>query len=310
MIILTKNSMKVIDKDLSRLIRIHGIDNIPDAETVINSYFDIQKYDEKGFGTGKDRLKNSIRYKIHGSVLDFYDTENEGHINNIRFPFETEADERIKLFVKSRFNEIEKHKQVKSDKPFGNVLFGTQRGLFEPNTDKEEELYKNIHGYIANNYKIDVEAKNEILWLIKNDEYKDILTPASPGQTIYRGMSAASTDLERFLSPEEIDLIHVNKDKKQRKTLTKPVVYVPNHSISSWTKDKKMANNFALDNVKLSERKIFCLVLICKISELDATNFFDLENFYNELSGYATEQEVIALDKVVINEIEYGWPIR
>jgi len=304
MLQLTKMSLKMFDKFVLTNYSENG-NKLLDIDKLINQLTtSITEFIGK-----RNNSNNTFNYYLGsiGAVLSFVD-ENQAYIGSITPALEKKTDAIIKTTLKKRFEQLktklEKSASVQDpNKPFGKILFGPQRSKPEPNTSTEQYIFNQIYNYTEGHLKsISAQTKNELADLLQNKQYTDILVKPKPGIHIFRGMLLRKSEILNIISEDE--LVNIQPSNKYTKKLQSPLVFKPKAQISSWSKEQRIARDFANRGTDDPELQ-YSIIMISKIKKEEQHNFFDLDKWYKEIGGLVNEEEVIALNEVEVFEIRY-----
>jgi hypothetical protein len=308
MLELPKTSIKMFDKLVLDQYSSDG-NRLLDIDKLINQITSLKTY---GIGKYRSNGNNTTSYSMTLGTLIFVEKETQEHLTYIPFSREKEADQVIKQTFSKRFNFI-KQKLEKAglkqnndpEKPFGKILFAPQRGKLEPNTEQEQFLFRNLHGYFDSNSSFYQQAKNQLSDLLKKNQYTDIIKKPKIGTYIYRGMLLTKDELLKIVPDEELQKhLDGGPNNKVYKTLDDVLMFRPIEQVSSWSKLKRIAHDFAISKVH-DKRDNYSVILISQIKKDRQSDFFDLVNWYKDIGGLDNEEEVLALDNVEVFQILY-----
>ena len=140
---------------------------------------------------------------------------------------------------------IENETNATKDMPYGNHLFGLDRGLGEWDTDEERKFAVTLFKYISNNSSNQKLSKYlyQALALMKDGKYEDMLKPL-PGM-VYRGMNISEDYSKKMFNVGYDEIFNSGVYQVEMDGVS----YSPiaNDVVGSWSYGKKTAEDFASD---------------------------------------------------------------
>ena len=178
-----------------------------------------------------------------------------------------------------------------------NRLDGVPRG--EHNTPFEEKRFMEIGDWITKAMS-SPDLGRKIEKLIKDPKYGDFFRKPESGE-IYRGLSMNKEDLLDLLGMEQgYDL---PADGYETGRFNIELLY---NSVSSWTKDREVAENFSEENINASAAP-YAVILTARAEE-NPGKLLDLqrvEQLTDMWQGFVNESEVLAVSTIKAFQVEW-----
>lgn len=183
--------------------------------------------------------------------------------------------------------------QAPPDAPLGQWAWPAERELSvdEPDTQLEKDLFVALKGWLLDNKLIPAEKVLLLKQMLNNGYYKEVLHVPQDVTEVYRGIKVSYAKLKSIIGSEP----------ESFSSLCKELVYKPNRQLSSWSKNRKIARNFAETHVK----ETFGLIFTADVNVNDMLDIAGLYQLYS-FSEMDYESEVLAFGDVKVKRVCYA----
>jgi hypothetical protein len=194
--------------------------------------------------------------------------------------------------------DIERFAKAPPDAPLGRIAFSPERMKreripYEPNTDIENALKKDVLSYVHDNVDFEPESIRLIKQLVAQGYYGDVIRFTDPSiGTVYRGLA-----IEADAIPDEFGSELSNRMSGLKLgdivTFDVSLTYRPwNRSgISSWSTVPSIGVDFASDSSLGREGKVYMMVFHAQIAD-NSDSFLDAFNLFNKID--VTDPQLLA----------------
>jgi 8-oxo-dGTP pyrophosphatase MutT (NUDIX family) len=192
--------------------------------------------------------------------------------------------------VRSTEADIERFAKAPPGAPLGRIAFSPERIKreripYEPNTDIEQALKKDVWSYVHDNVDFKPESIGLIKQLVAQGYYGDVIRFTDPSiGTVYRGFA-----IEADAIPSEFGFELSNRMSRLNlediATFDASLTFRPwNRSgISSWSTVPSIGVNFASDSSSGMEGKVYMIVFHAQIAD-NSDGFLDAFNLFNKIN--------------------------